>query len=61
MMLLHHAWQKYTVALLWEPRDLWFGVYWRTDRARGYRELVLYICLVPCLPLRFEIYFPLRT
>jgi len=45
--------------LLFEPRDLWIGVYWtptsrtttlNTDR-QHYR---IYICLVPCFPIVFE-------
>ena len=47
--------------ILWEPRDIWVGVYW--DRgcgshvpwAKGLRRMWrVYICIVPCLPLRLE-------
>jgi hypothetical protein len=42
----------WTVRLLFEPRDLWVGVYW--DRIyevyeQGYD---LYICLLPMLPIK---------
>lgn len=45
-------WQKerlnrLMIKLIWEPRDLWVGVYW--DHADG--ALRLYICLIPCLPI----------
>lgn len=32
--------------LLWEPRDLWIGVFWNLDCTHG----DLYICLIPTLP-----------
>lgn len=49
------------VRILWEPRDLWIGVYW--DRPRpldmGYgfmlRCLHIYVCLVPCLPVKITL------
>ena len=40
-----------SVRLRFEPRDLWIGVYW--DRRPG--ALVLYVCLLPLLPLRIEV------
>lgn len=33
--------------ILFEPRDLWIGVFW--DRRPG--ELRVYVCLIPTLPL----------
>ena len=47
--------------LIFEPRDLWLGVYW--DRPMplemGYgflmRTLHIYICVVPCLPLKITL------
>lgn len=43
---------RLTVALLFEPRDWWIGLYvgkswW--EMGRRYREV--YICLLPCLPI----------
>jgi hypothetical protein len=37
-------------ALLWEPRDLWVGVY-LDPQAQGMR---VYVCLLPCLPVRIS-------
>lgn len=34
-----------------EPRDVWVGVYW-TRTAEG--GLDVYLCVVPCLPLRLR-------
>jgi hypothetical protein len=34
--------------LVWEPRDLWLGVYRDPTRHR------VYVCLVPCLPIVLE-------
>lgn len=48
--------------LLFEPRDLWCGIYWTADRAvltdTNALEpcLQVYVCLVPMLPLRFTIW-----
>lgn len=39
--------KRVEVRWLWEPRDLWVGVFW--NRALDY--LLVYVCLVPCLPL----------
>lgn len=36
---------------IWEPRDLWVGAYWD---ASEYASLFLYICIIPCLPLRLH-------
>lgn len=32
-------------AFVWEPRDLWIGVYWTREEG----ELLLYVCLLPTL------------
>lgn len=32
-----------------EPRDMWFGVYW--NREDGFNEV--YVCLLPMIPIRF--------
>lgn len=37
---------------MWEPRDLWVGVYLHPE---DFGHLVIwriYICLLPCLPIR---------
>jgi len=39
------------VTLQFEPRDLWIGIYWKKTTELPSRFLVLYICLVPTLPL----------
>ncbi len=44
--------------LLFEPRDLWIGVYWRGREGHGFAKasLELYICIVPMLPIHLEIF-----
>lgn len=55
-----------SVSLIWEPRDVWVGVYW-THTAflgshRGMAATIdhrrVYICLLPFLPIMFEWYVP---
>lgn len=49
------------IAMLFEPRDLWIGVYWKTYTARGddgrflRRWTAIYVCLVPMLPIKVSI------
>lgn len=38
--------------VLFEPRDLWIGVFWDRN-VRG--DLVVYLCLIPCFPLRLTV------
>jgi hypothetical protein len=42
---------KVSVKLIWEPRDLWIGVYWQRDSVD---DLIVYICLLPMLPVRLH-------
>ena len=42
-----------SVELLFEPRDVWVGLYWDTAT---YPALSVYVCLVPCFPLLFTLY-----
>jgi hypothetical protein len=38
--------------MYWEIRDLWVGCYWDFDRRGRMWKLTVYLCLIPCLPLR---------
>lgn len=40
---------RLTVRWVWEPRDMWIGVF--TNRAHEFR--LVYVCVFPCLPLVF--------
>lgn len=40
------------IAGVYEPRDLWIGLYYRLAKRRALRRLRLYICLLPCWPIR---------
>jgi hypothetical protein len=55
--------RRFTARLLWEPRDIWLGVFWNrvddqvilhaseTGKSPEYPTyLLVYICLVPCVP-----------
>lgn len=44
--------------LLFEPRDLWVGVFWdiiKPDAMDAYTYLKIYICIIPMLPLFLKI------
>ncbi len=45
--------RRFTARLLWEPRDIWLGVFWNTVKAGGPEDrfLLVYVCLIPCVPL----------
>ena len=46
---------KISAKVLWEPRDLWIGVYW--DRSRlgdALQSVKVFICIIPCLPFRLH-------
>jgi hypothetical protein len=42
---------KLSVSVIFEPRDIWVGVWW--DRKGDTRSV--YVCLIPCLPIRFKL------
>lgn len=59
--LFSRSFGNHRVALLFEPRDLWVGAYWDLQEHRdgtGDRALCVYLCAVPCLPLRVRIELP---
>jgi hypothetical protein len=40
-------------SVLWEPRDVWIGVYWDRPKGTGWSwALDVYVCLFPCVPLK---------
>lgn len=41
------SYRKLIMHLMFEPRDIWIGLYWDL---KG-RDLHLYLCLIPCFPL----------
>lgn len=42
------------VRVSFEPRDIWFGLYWDViEIGPVCRDLYLYVCLIPLLPLLF--------
>lgn len=44
--------RKLSVKLLWEPRDIWIGLYWDWQSRS---EWTAYLCVVPCLPIRIHL------
>lgn len=45
--------KRLTVRWLWEPRDVWVGVFWNRVQLGDYGDefLVVYVAVLPCLPL----------
>lgn len=45
--------RRLTVRWLWEPRDIWLGVFWNRTQVGDYGDefLLVYVSLIPCLPL----------
>lgn len=41
--------RRFTARWVFEPRDVWVGVFW--NDAEGFR--LIYVCLLPCLPIVF--------
>lgn len=44
---------------LFEPRDLWIGVYWTVKpwgdvKGNVDRYVEIYVCFVPCLPIKIS-------
>jgi len=40
------------IKLKFEPRDLWIGVYWDGGHEGRFHWLVIYICVIPMLPIK---------
>ena len=66
---VHLKSKKFAIDLLWEPRDLWVGVYW--DRGQHEVHYIpgsvmlenyvrVYVCLLPCLPIKLSWSSPVR-
>jgi hypothetical protein len=43
--------KEISIKLLWEPRDLWIGLFWA--KSDLYHRM-WYICFIPCLPIRIH-------
>ena len=58
MLRTRRLWKAFAAGrnyrLLWEPRDLWVGIYWTWEREGGWRWLSLYICPLPTVVLHIE-------
>lgn len=49
--------RRVSVRATFEPRDLWIGVYWdlRRHGYSPYRDLRIYLCIIPMLPIVFSL------
>lgn len=43
---------KLSVSLVFEPRDIWMGLYWNKP---SQRECAAWMCLIPCFPIRIQL------
>lgn len=53
-MILHRN-SLLAIAVCFEPRDLWLGVFWRRYEEWGRHGLEVFICILPMLPLHIDI------
>lgn len=49
---------KATIELLFEPRDLWIGLYWNCEYGWKYQRRTVYLCLFPCFPIKLSLPAP---
>lgn len=43
--------KRWRVRIQFVPRDLWIGLYWKTERVSRGRLDTFFVCLVPMLPI----------
>ena len=50
----YRGWNK-RISILFEPRDLWIGVYWdrHVSKCPGW-NVVFFVCIVPMFPIKVE-------
>lgn len=48
---------RFSARLLWEPRDMWVGIFWNTISGERLLSdyLIVYVCLVPFFPIAISI------
>lgn len=51
------------IRVKFEPRDIWFGIYWNLHKSieSQYRKLDVYICLIPTLPIHIQYVWGLKN
>lgn len=42
--------QKLSISIQWNLEDFWIGAFWKRECS----ELTVWVCLLPCLPIRFH-------
>lgn len=53
----------FRISVGFEPRDLWFGVYWNKPFVHPILfadAIEIFVCLIPTLPIKFEKYWRQR-
>lgn len=43
--------RRLSLRVIWDPRDLWIGLYW--DGTKD--DWRVYLCFLPCLPIRLHV------
>lgn len=52
-----HAFNGFTLSLLFEKRDLWIGIFWeKLPLTNPHVSHRIYVCFVPCFPFLISIW-----
>lgn len=59
LYIKHYFKTQLGIYWMWEPRDIWVGIYWTYDGKHRNGETLynfykVFLCILPCLPIKFQ-------